>query len=93
VEIPDPGPDPLLELQASEARALLELVIARASPECRELWRLVYYEHKRYEVIAGLLGIALGTVKSRMARCRGRAQVLLREIAKDGNRKRATATE
>lgn len=45
------------------------LVLERASDECRVLIRAYFYEQKSYAEIAGSLGVPIGTVKSRLARC------------------------
>ena len=51
-----------------ELEALVEQSIARLSPTLRKVVETRYFAHCSYEDIAGRLGIALGTVKSRLSR-------------------------
>lgn len=71
VELPAPGPDPERAAQASELRAALDHALAELSPEHREILLLRELHGLEYEELAGSLGCAVGTVKSRLARARG----------------------
>ena len=50
-------------------RQLVRRVLDLASEECRELIRAYFYEARNYEEIAGVHGVPVGTVKSRLFRC------------------------
>jgi RNA polymerase sigma-70 factor, ECF subfamily len=50
-------------------RQLVRRIIDLASEDCRELFRLYFFEVRSYEEIARSLGIPVGTVKSRLFRC------------------------
>ena len=65
---PDPAPEAELE-RAEEARSV-ERAVARLSVEERAALVLREFEGKSYEEIAGILGIPVGTVKSRLYRAR-----------------------
>lgn len=74
-ETPDEAQETALR-RVEEARAVWEALEA-LSPECREPLRLFYLEGRRYEEIAQALGVAPGTVASRLARCLVRLRHLL----------------
>ena len=50
-------------------RQLARLVLDSASEDCRELFRLYFFEARSYEEIAAGLHVPVGTVKSRLFRC------------------------
>lgn len=83
---------PANELERQESARLCYDVLAHLPGPCRELFRLLLVDDRSYEEIAGELGLAIGTVKSRLARCRDRA-LELREVLSSGwrGRKRALA--
>lgn len=68
--IPADTPTPEAALQARQRIAALEGALARLSVEHREILLLRDIEDLSYEDIAEVLGIGLGTVKSRIARAR-----------------------
>ena len=70
VPLPDerPGPDALAE-QASERRRL-DAAIAALPEEFREVLILREMEEMRYREIAGIAGVPVGTVMSRLSRAR-----------------------
>ncbi len=69
--IPDAdGATPFDRLAADDRQRLVRDGLARCSPEHREILLLREYEDLDYDRIADLLGIALGTVKSRLNRAR-----------------------
>lgn len=57
-------------LERSEERQRLQRALASLKPEHREIIVLKYVQEKRYEEIAGLLGIPRGTVMSRLYHAR-----------------------
>lgn len=66
-EIPEAGsPDPVQRLTDFQ---LVRRVLDLASEDCRELFRLYYFDAQNYEEIAASLGMAVGTAKSRLFRC------------------------
>jgi RNA polymerase sigma-70 factor, ECF subfamily len=50
-------------------RQLVRRVLDLASEDCRELFRLYFFEARSYQEIAGSLEVPVGTVKSRLFRC------------------------
>jgi RNA polymerase sigma-70 factor, ECF subfamily len=72
--LPVPEP-PQIELddRAEIHRALVEL-----GPDLRRVVLLAYFEGMSATEIAGVVGVPVGTVKSRLARAVGRLRVLLR---------------
>jgi RNA polymerase sigma factor (sigma-70 family) len=75
---PEPAIDdsPEERLATEEAIRLCRLVLDRLPAPCRVLLRQVLAEDRRYEDLAAEHGVALGTIKSRVARCRERASEL-----------------
>ena len=69
-QLPASTPTPEAALQARQRVAALEAALARLSVEHREILLLRDIEDLPYEDIAAVLGISLGTVKSRIARAR-----------------------
>lgn len=68
--LPADNPTPEAALHARQRIAALEAALARLSVEHREIVLLRDIEDMSYEDIAQVLGINLGTVKSRIARAR-----------------------
>jgi RNA polymerase sigma-70 factor (ECF subfamily) len=69
--VPDQAPNPEAKARAGETRAALERALAALTPEHREVILLREVNGLEYEELAAVLGCALGTVKSRIARARG----------------------
>jgi len=69
--LPDPAPDPETRTRAGETRAALGRALAALSAEHREVILLREVNGLEYGELAAVLGCALGTVKSRIARARG----------------------
>ena len=66
-ELPDRGsPDPVKRLIRLQ---LVRRVLDLASEDCRELFRLYYFDGQSYEEISAGTGLPVGTVKSRLFRC------------------------
>ena len=55
----------------------LAAALNRLPPEQREVLLLVTLEELSYDEVAGILGIPLGTVMSRLSRARDRLRLLL----------------
>jgi len=75
VEIMDPAPSPEAVAIEKERRRLLDWAIRHLPASRRQILQMYHIEEKPYEEIARLLGVSIGTVKSRL----NRARVLLRE--------------
>jgi RNA polymerase sigma-70 factor (ECF subfamily) len=73
----DPGASPPDLALRSEDRQLLHQALDRLPPEYREVIVLRELEGFSYKDIAGIAGIPLGTVMSRLARARERLQQAL----------------
>ncbi len=67
----DPAPNPEQAAWAGELRAAVENALATLPPDHREVVVLREIQGLDYEEMAAVLGCALGTVKSRLARARG----------------------
>lgn len=72
------GGDPLDDVLAEERRELVTKAVARLPADFREVVVLRDFEDRTYEDIAVLLGVAVGTVKSRLHRGRAALADLLR---------------
>lgn len=59
-------------------RQLARRVLDAASEDCHRLLRAYFFEQRGYAEIAGSLGVPVGTVKSRLARCLQSAHRALR---------------
>jgi len=68
--LPDPAPGPESAAVGGELRLALERALQRLTPEHREIVLLREMEGLEYDDLARLLGCAVGTVKSRLARAR-----------------------
>lgn len=66
--IPAEGPSPAEEVERSQEAALLHRALARLSLDKREVLILSRFQDLRYEQIASVLGIEVGTVKTRVHR-------------------------
>ncbi len=64
------APDPATEALSVEFTRLVAEAMTRMAPDHREILRLRNGQNRSYEEIAVLLGIRIGTVKSRIARAR-----------------------
>jgi RNA polymerase sigma factor (sigma-70 family) len=58
-----------------EDRDLVQRVLQRVSGECREMWRLIAMGHS-YREMSQRLGVAEGTLRVRVLRCREKAVAL-----------------
>ena len=74
-----PGPEQ--QAITNETKIELARAMEQLSPEHREILQLRVIEDLQYEQIADILGVRVGTVKSRLAR----ARLSFRKILKAGN--------
>ncbi len=70
LEIPDGSSSPLRELEMKELKRKLSECMERIPPAWRAVLALKVEGSLSYEEIAGAVGIAVGTVRSRLARAR-----------------------
>ena len=69
--------DPSASMQRSEEEAILQAALKRLSPEHRSVLVLKDIEGQRYEDIAEILDVPIGTVRSRLHRARVELRQLL----------------
>jgi RNA polymerase sigma factor (sigma-70 family) len=62
---------------------LVQRVLERVSGECRELWRLIVLGHS-YREMSQRLGVAEGTLRVRVLRCREKAVAVRAELLGPG---------
>ena len=81
LSIPDANPLPEQQAITNETKIELARAMEQLAPDHREILQLRVIEDLPYEQIADILGVRVGTVKSRLAR----ARLSLRKILKAGN--------
>ncbi len=81
LSVPDAQPGPEQQAMTNETKIELARAMEQLSPEHREILQLRVVEDLQYEQIADILGVRVGTVKSRLAR----ARLSFRKILKAGN--------
>lgn len=81
LSVPDAQPGPEQQAMTNETKIELARAMEQLSPEHREILQLRVIEDLQYEQIADILGVRVGTVKSRLAR----ARLSFRKILKTGN--------
>lgn len=72
LNLPSRTPSALDDLASSEATELALRVFEEMPESCRELWRMLE-QGMRYQEMSGRLGVAEGTLRARVLRCRRRA--------------------
>ena len=72
-------PDPLSGLLSEEFRRALDAAVQKLPPEQRTVFLLKVHEEMRYEEIAEVLEISMGTVMSRLFRARQKLKEMLRD--------------
>jgi RNA polymerase sigma-70 factor (ECF subfamily) len=75
-EVSDARPSPVEVAERHDLRVALERALTQIKPEFRETFALVEFGDLDYAEVADVLGVEVGTVKSRMSRARG----VLRQI-------------
>lgn len=83
-EIACPRPTALDELESEERKRIVRAAIARLSEDHREIIVLKTFKELSYKEIAGVLGIPIGTVMSRLFYARQALRVLIEEIELTG---------
>lgn len=84
VELVDPEPTPF-ERERRRGEFELGLRVLAAMPEpCRELWKMIH-RGLSYEAMSERLGVAAGTLRVRVLRCREKALALRDLLAAGGN--------
>lgn len=78
-----PGDGVHERLEAEESARVCHAVLERLPDDCRDLLRRTLAEGVRYETLAAADGVAVGTIKSRVARCRERANRLRDRITRE----------
>ena len=81
LSVPDAQPGPEQQAITNETKIELARAMGQLAPDHREILQLRVVEDLPYEQIADILGVRVGTVKSRLAR----ARLSLRKILKAGN--------
>lgn len=80
LEIPSDD-DPESDLEQKQEKKILWRIYRLMSSECRDLWKMIFWENLSYLQIAQQLSIHEGTVKSRFARCKEKAIGLRKKLA------------
>jgi RNA polymerase sigma-70 factor (ECF subfamily) len=80
---PSPEPPPDAAAETADRRRQVAAALDKLDPEDRAIVLMRETDDKSYEEIAGGLGIPLGTVKSRLARARGKLRALLEPMIED----------
>ena len=76
-----PGNDnPERDMMNKEERKTLWRVYRLMSAECRQLWKMIFWENLSYSQVAERVGIKEGTVKSRFARCKQKATWITKKL-------------
>jgi RNA polymerase sigma factor (sigma-70 family) len=77
-----------------EDRDLVQRVLERVSGDCRQMWRLIAMGHS-YREMSQRMGVAEGTLRVRVLRCREKAVALRRQLlgASPAPRRNAAAAQ
>ncbi len=89
---PDPGPTPEALAVGADLRRMLEAALAELPAEWRLVIVLADVHQLSYEEVAGIAGLPLGTVKSRISRGRGRLRDILTSWGELPSKRRPEAT-
>jgi RNA polymerase sigma-70 factor, ECF subfamily len=69
-KIPTPQPDPEMACAEGETVQLIDVLLGRMSPVLRQSFRMIYYDEMSSREACNLLGVSIGTFKSRVFRAR-----------------------
>ncbi len=84
-QLPDGGPGPLDQIELDERRELLRRAVERLDPLYRTVLMLRDWEELSYREIAEVLGIPLGTVRSRLHNARAALAAELKPCLRSRN--------
>lgn len=89
-----PTPHEVIEGFEEEKRALalMEAIIQRATQQCRDLFRLIYFENLRHRQIAEIMGLTVSVIKKRAFSCREKARLAFQKRPARGNGRPARPT-
>jgi RNA polymerase sigma factor (sigma-70 family) len=73
--------NPTDDLLANEELRLCFEVLIRLPEHCRTLFQMILEEEKGYDEMAEATRLSIGTIKSRLSRCRDRAVLLRRALS------------
>jgi RNA polymerase sigma-70 factor, ECF subfamily len=79
IVVADPNPGPAAVLEEKETKEELIHALEDIGEPCKEIIIMKYYGDLSYEDISGKLGVAVGTVGSRLKRCILRLRELLKK--------------
>lgn len=82
LDLPSRAPSALDELAKSEATDVALRVFEEMPESCRELWRMLE-QGMRYQEMSRRLGVAEGTLRARVLRCRRRALEVRERLLQD----------
>jgi RNA polymerase sigma-70 factor (ECF subfamily) len=88
-----PDTDPSAALERTERELMVQSALGELGPEHRAVVVLKDFDGRRYEEIASLLNIPIGTVRSRLHRARMELADRLRPLVDDGTRGAPVGTE
>jgi RNA polymerase sigma-70 factor, ECF subfamily len=74
-DVADPAPGPHERTARQERADAVHAALEQVPPLYREVLVLYHFEHLKYQEIADLLGIPIGTVMNRIFRARGKLRV------------------
>lgn len=84
-QLPDDKPAPDADIEKHQKSERIHRALAELGEEAKEMIVLRDMEELSYEEIAGVTGLALGTVKSRIARARDALRVKLQDLTEGGD--------
>jgi RNA polymerase sigma-70 factor (ECF subfamily) len=79
------SPSPFAAVSEAETAALLRRVLNGMPSECREMWRMIV-DGRSYQEMSEELGIAAGTLRVRVLRCRQNAVALRSRLLAEGQK-------
>jgi RNA polymerase sigma-70 factor, ECF subfamily len=68
--IPAPQPDPEMVCAEGETLQLIDVLLGKMSPVLRQSFKMIYYDEMSSREACTLLGVSVGTLKSRVFRAR-----------------------